>query len=595
MTNPHKYNSGIVGNCAFIAHVDTKANVSWLCLPQYDSSFVFGSMLDKEKGGDFSIQPSDNNYSNKQYYIENTNVLCTEFHSAEGSFRVIDFAPRFKQYERYYKPLMLIRKIELISGSPLVKVKCTPTLNYGSSFATSHIGSNHLQYEGYPDQLRLTTNISLSFLKREESFLLNENKFLVLTYGIPLEADMVYTCEDFLHKTINYWQLWVKSSYFTSLYQEQLIRSALVLKIHQFEQTGAIIASSTTSLPESPDRGRNWDYRYCWLRDSFYTLSAFNRIGHFEELENYFHFIANLTFHHRKRLQPLYSIDGIAKLSEKELPLKGYLGNQPVRIGNAAFSQRQNDVYGQVLVSLLPLYTDKRFIDRERGESIKSIRNLLNMIEQTMEEDDAGLWEFRNSMRLHGYTFLFHWAGCSAAIKIFEQTQHENGLKEIALKLKYRAAAMLEKCYNPNLMVYAASAGGTDLDASLLQLITLGYLDPKSEKAKNHLTAMEQKLKLENGLFHRYIHADDFGKPESAFLICSFWYVEALTVMGRVDEAVETFEQLLQYTNHLGLLSEDICPADGSQWGNFPQTYSHVGLINAVYRIANHIDKPVFL
>jgi len=566
-----------------------------MCWPRFDSSFIFGSLLDDEKGGTFLVEPGSENFSTTQTYLENTNILSTEFTMHDGKFRVIDFAPRFRQYERYYKPLMLVRKIERISGSPIIRVKCDPVSEYGMRKSFPTMGSNHLQFPNFDDELRLTTNIPLFFILEQKSFLLSEPLYLVLTYGTPLEENLPYTCEDFLNKTKQYWRQWVKSTYISNFFQENIIRSALILKLHQYEQTGAIIASSTTSLPEAPGSGRNWDYRYCWLRDTYYTLSAFNHIGHFEELENFFHYIANVTTHNKNTLQPLYSIIGDWNLEEKILPLKGYLNNTPVRVGNAAFHQHQHDVYGQVLVSLQPLYTDARFNDRERAESIKLIKHLLKLIEVTMEEPDAGPWEYRGAPRQHTYSSLFRWAGCCAALKIFRHHGENNDSINYAEQLTQRASQMVERSYDHNIGVYTEAIGTDELDASTLQLITLGYLDPNSEKAKRHVAALERGLISADGLITRYRHKDDFGLPETDFLICSFWYVEVLTMMNRLDEAIKLFERLLQYTNHLGLLSEDVNAADGSQWGNFPQTYSHVGQINSAYRIARKIDRPNFL
>ena len=591
----HTYNSGVIGNCAYIAHVEDNTNINWMCWPRFDDSFIFGSLLDDEKGGAFSLLPPTESYQSKQYYIENTNIICTEISYSEGTYRVTDFAPRFYQYERYYKPLMLIRKIEKLSGNPQVRATCKPVAAYGEKRLQRIQGSNHLKFFGLEDELRLSTNISFSYLLEYEPFVLNETKYLVLTYGAPLEAPLESTAETFLSNTISYWRTWVKRTSIGNFYQSQVIRSALVLKIHQYEDTGALIAASTTSLPESPGAGRNWDYRYCWLRDTFYTLNAFNNIGHFEELDKYFHYIANITLKSKDRLQPLYSVSGQSALVEKTLDLKGYMGNnKPVRVGNQAYEHIQNDVYGQVLVSLLPLYADKRFILSERTESREMILQILDSIDRTMDEKDAGLWEFRELSQFHCYTFLFHWAGTCAAINIARELADEE-MADKAEELLKRAAGRLEDCYDSERGVYTQAVGTKNLDASTLQLILMNYLDPSSEKARKHLENLEAELKSANGLFYRYKHQDDFGVPETTFLICAFWYVETLAAVGRVDDAIEKFESLLQYSNHLGLLSEDVHAESGSQWGNFPQTYSHVGLVNAAYRIAKKLDRPNFL
>ncbi len=588
----HQYQTGLIGNCSYLAHVHSNSNIAWLCWPRFDSSFIFGGMLDTEKGGEFSILPPGE-FTSQQYYLENTNVLCTVISYEGNKYRITDFAPRFSQYERYYKPLMLIRKIEPIINSPRIKVKCEPVYNYGRSRYVAHRGSNHVEYEGEAENLRLTTNIPINYLFDEQYFVLNETKYLVLTYGEHLEAPLISSVENFLMQTIAYWRTWIKQSSIAQFHQDYVIRSALVLKIHQYEDTGAIIAASTTSLPESPGSGRNWDYRYCWLRDTFYVLTSLNHIGHFEELENYFSYITDISFDNEIRYQPLYGIAGERKITEIELDLEGYLKNRPVRIGNQAHEHIQNDIYGQVLISLLPLYTDHRFVFSERKDSAKWIDYLLKRIEVTIDEKDAGIWEFRNIQNIHCYTNLFQWAGCSAAAKM-ARTIGNNDLEKKAIALQKKAATHIESCYDAHRKVYTHAANSPHLDASTLQLIMMNYLDPYSAKAKDHLKALEAVLKTENGLFYRYVHADDFGKPQSSFLICTFWYVEALASVGRMDDAITEFQSLLKYSNHLLLFSEDVDEITGSQWGNFPQAYSHVGLMNAAYRIAIKLDKPIF-
>ncbi|MDB4904144.1 MAG: glycoside hydrolase 15-related [Mucilaginibacter sp.] len=592
----HTYSTGIIGNCAYLAHVNKNTNIDWLCWPRFDSTFIFGGLLDKKKGGIFSILPGDNEYTSYQYYLENTNILITEITISTGEkYRVTDFAPRFYEHQRYYKALMLIRKIEPIEGSPRVVVKCEPVSDYGNVKLKVNRGSNHIQFLGGDENIRLTTNIPVSYVFDEQSFVINENKYLVLTYGEPLEAPLVSTAERFLRETIQYWRTWIKHSSIATFYQPFVIRSALALKIHQFEDTGAIIAASTTSLPESPGSGRNWDYRYCWLRDSFYVITALNHIGHFEEMEKYFGYITDISFNEDTRYQPLYGITGKKKLVEEILTdLEGYLGNQPVRVGNQAYEHIQNDIYGQVLISLLPLYTDHRFIFSERKDSVRWIESLLGKIERTIDEKDAGIWEFRNTANIHCYSNLFQWAGASAAEKM-ARTINNQALTDKAIALKNRAAEHIESCYDAERKVYTNSAGSSNLDASTLQLIMMNYLDPESDRAKDHLIALEKELKAPNGLFYRYLYKDDFGKPKTTFLICAFWYVEALASVGRVDDAMREFENLLQFSNHLLLFSEDVDENDGSQWGNFPQAYSHVGLMNAAYRIAMKLDRPIFL
>ena len=589
--NRHVYNMGIIGNCAYNALISQDTQVMWMCLPRFDTSFIFGKLLDKD-GGEFSILPvGEATFS--QQYIENTNILETTVKSETGTYKVTDFAPRFQLYGRYFKPLMLFRKIERITGQPKVRVICKPVRDYGKEYLSISVGSNHINFRGLANSLRLTTDIPLTYLVENQSFILHDKKYLVLSYGAPLEDMLAETSERFLQQTITYWRNWVLRTYVPSIYQKSFIRSALVLKIHQYEDTGAVIASATMGLPEAPGTGRNWDYRYCWLRDTYYTMHVLSSIGHFDELNNYFHFLLNLQKSHT-RYAPLYRISGQVLDEEHILPLEGYQGNGPIYLGNQAASHIQNDAYGQVLLALLPLYSDKRLEEATRKLPSHLVESALRMIAETMEESDAGLWEFRNQKGKHCYTYLFHWAGAHAAEKI-AYILNNKLLARQAVQLQLQAAEKIEACYNTKIGGYTQKIGAQDMDASTLQLITMGYLSTDSKRAKAHLRALEKHLKGKQGLFYRYKHSDDFGVPKTTFLICAFWYVEALACVGEVRQALKYLHHLLQYSNHLGLLSEDIEERSGSQWGNFPQVYSHVGLISALLRIDRRMDTPNFL
>jgi len=582
---------GIIGNCSFIAYIDTSTNIKWLCLPRFDSSFIFGSLLDEKKGGEFSILPAEGNFTSTQSYIKNTNILLTEFECTGGKYTVTDFAPRFYQYDRYFRPLMLIRKIRLVSGNPQIRVRCHPVGDYGKIQPHTVLGSNHIRYLNLDSQVRLSTDIPLNYILDDKSFVLTDTHYLVFTYGEPLEESIRLTAENFLDRTRAYWQNWVKTTSIPDIFQEQMIRSALVLKLHQFEDSGGIIASGTTSLPEADGQGRNWDYRYCWMRDTYYTLNGFNNIGHFEEVEKYFHYIYNIISQTDGRINPVYTVTGEKVNPVTELEISGYHGNHPVRIGNDAVLQIQNDVYGQVLISLLPLFVDKRLNFLDAARTISLVNWLIERIESTLDEPDSGIWEFGHLKQLHCYTMLFHWAGSRAAYKIGKILQDEQ-LKIKARYLAGEASSRIEKCYDPVRKVYTQAVGTDHLDASQLQMITMNYLDPASENARLHLKALEDTLKTPDGLLYRYIQ-DEKGKPETSFLVCAFWHAEALACTGQLEKACQLITQLLSYSNHLGLYSEDT-DFDAGQWGNFPQTYSHVGFINAVYRISIKLDKPIF-
>lgn len=587
----NRYNFGVIGNCSYLAYIDTRANVNWLCMPRFDSSFIFGSLLDKTKGGEFSILPSIGNFKTRQYYLNSTNILATEFEMQEGKFRVIDFAPRFYQYDRYFKPLMLFRKIELLRGNPFIVVKCNPVDNYGKNLPEIVAGSNHIRFLNLSSQVRLTSDIPLTYIIEKKPFVLAETHYMVFTYGVPLEAPLAETAELFLSKTRNYWVNWVKSTSTPYIYQEEVIRSALVLKLHQYEDTGAVIAAGTTSLPEYNQSHRTWDYRYCWMRDTYYILNAFNNIGHFEELEKYFQFIQNIILNEKQHIKPLYTISGEQVPDEKILILDGYLNNKPVRVGNNANYQTQNDVYGQILVSLLPLFIDKRlnYVTRQ-SEYITNW--LLDRIAEYMDTPDSGLWELGSTNQFYCFTYLFHWAGSMAGKKI-GRILGKNNIVTKSEALAEQSKKYIEKCYNPDYHSYMQAVKSNQHDASTLQLIIMNYFDPLSTRAKEHLISLEAELFNRHNLFLRYTH-DELGKTETSFLICGFWYAEALVETGQPEKADEVIGRLIKSANHLGLFSEDADEEYG-QWGNFPQTYSHVGLVNAVYKLATKLDKPIFL
>ena len=581
---------GIIGNCSTIALVSS-GSIEWLCWPRPDSSFVFGPLLDREQGGAFTVDGIEV-ASVTHDYVENTNVLRTVFSGSAGSFELIDFAPRFLLYDRTYKPSMVMRILRPLAGDPRAVVRCRPVYDYGRLTASAWRSSNHIEYTGLPTPLRLTTNVPLTYVEDERPFLLDRDYHLALTFGEPLEAGLEETAERFLERTVEHWREWVKRTRVPRDYQREVIRSALVLKLHQYEDTGALLAATTTSLPEHPGSGRTWDYRYCWLRDSYFSLNAFERLGHAGEMERFLVFLRNLAEQREGELLPLYTIAGADDAEERILPhLAGYRGEQPVRIGNQAFHHPQNDVYGEMILAISRLVLDARFTGSiATPRAVELVGELLGQIEARIDEPDAGPWELRGVRRLHSFTVLMHWAGGRRAAEIGDLLG-EQDLVERGTAVAQRAAALLEgPCWSDALGAITQSAGEPALDAALLQSIHLGFLRPDDPRAESHVLATQRELALDGGLIQRYSVSDDFGLPKAAFTVCSFWLVEALAVIGRRQEAVELFETLLRLANDLGLYSEDILPGSLEQSGNFPQTYSHVGLINAAFRLSRGWD-----
>ncbi len=581
---------GLIGNCSYNALL-AGGSVEWLCWPRPDSSFVFGPLLDRERGGTFVVQGVDTP-DVRQEYLENTNVLRTVFSGQAGAFELLDFAPRFLLYDRPFKPSMLVRIMRPLSGDPRASISCRPVDDYGRTVAGSWRASNHIEYTGLDAPVRLTTNVPLSYVEEERSFLVESDRHLVLTWGQPLEAGLEETAERFLERTLDYWRQWVKRTRVPRDYQSQVIRSALVLKLHQYEDTGALLAATTTSLPEHPGSGRTWDYRYCWLRDAYFTLNALERLGHSDEMERFLLYLRNVAEHRSRRLRPVYTITGGSSAPEVELDhLDGFRGERPVRIGNQAFEHVQNDVYGEMILAVSRLLLDARFGGSlPTPHAIALVQGLLGSIEERLEEPDAGLWELRGVRRMHAFTLLMHWAGALRAAEIGNRLAVP-GLADQASAIAARAQQLLlERCWNAELGALTQAAGETALDASLLLALHFRFFTADDPRATSHVEAIRTALGVDGGILRRYTVRDDFGTPEAAFTVCSFWLVEALVLLGRVDEARELFEHLLSLDNGLGLYSEDILPGTMEQSGNFPQTYSHVGLINAAFRLSRNWD-----
>ncbi len=580
-----KLDYGVIGNCQIVALVDPNASIDWSCFPRFDSPSVFAKILDVNHGGHFSIRPENKAATSKQFYLRNTNILVTQFTCPdEGRFEVIDFIPRFKLFERYFKPIAIYRKIRCIEGTPRVIIDCDPKLDYARISPKVKLGSNHINYD---DDLRLSTNAPLSYVLERKAFKLECNIYCVLSYGEFLEAPLKETYEDFYDKTKDYWIEWVKRTRIPFLYQDEVIRAALALKLHCFNDTGAVIASCTTSIPESDGSGRNWDYRYCWFRDAFFTIKALHDLGHFEEKEKFVSYLSNIIYANlgREFLQPLYGISGEKDLFEIELDhLAGFEGNKPVRIGNDAYTHCQYDLYGEMVLCLAPIFFDRRLITYDLDKLFVDFKHLVEKSISLFGRNDAGLWEFRSEGGVHTFTQIFCWA---AACKGSEVAAHL-GYRDLATAWLDKADAMktriLKEAWNEEKQMFTQRFNDTNADASNLLMATLGIIDPKDPK---FISTVEQygKILRKDDYVYRYVNKDDFGYPEVSFSICTFWYIDSLIEIGEVAEAKRLYDNLLLRRNHVGLLSEDIDPVTGELWGNYPQTYSLVGIINTAMKL----------
>ena len=553
----------------------------WCCLPRFDSEPVFSTLLDAAEGGRFLAGAAGDELGTQQY-APNTNVLETTFHTEHGSFRVIDFAPRMIEHGRVFRPTQLYRVLEPIDGSPRVKVICEPKLGWSKARPVAVSGSHHVRFEGYPTQLRLTTDIPLSYLGGRP-FALTERRCLALTWGEPIEEPLAPLCERFRAETAAYWREWVRRCDIPPMFQQEVIRSALVLKLHCFEDTGAIVAAMTTSLPEAAGSGRTWDYRYCWLRDAYYVLGAFGLLGQFEEREQFVNYLLNVASEAPDLdLAPLYRVDATQDLAERALAdWPGFNGEGPVRVGNAAALQRQHDVFGEMVLALTPIFLDERFNAERSPAALRLLESLARKAISSAGKPDAGIWEFRTAPETQTFTSLMCWAAADRMARVAQ-------IHAPALGPEFRAAAeaihseIEAKAWREDLGSFAGHYGGRDLDASLLQMAPLRFLPSSDARLHGSIDAIRKGLGLGSWLY-RYRLDDGFGQPEVAFVICTFWLLEALALAGRREEARELLTQTLSVLSPVGLLSEDYAVSTQRMWGNFPQAYSHVGLIRAAF------------
>jgi GH15 family glucan-1,4-alpha-glucosidase len=572
---------GLIGNGQIAALVAASGDVVWCCLPRFDSEPVFAALLDERAGGAFTVAPADG-APGEQSYLPNTNVLCTTFRGRQGSFRVLDFAPRFEQHERMFHPTQLWRVVEPLEGTPLVRFDCRPVLGWSKRAPGQIVGSNHVRYEGYPAPLRLTTDVPLSYLDGRPTAL-TARRHLALAWGAPIEEPLAPLADRFLGETVRYWQRWVKHCNIPPRFQAQVIRSALALKLHCFQDTGAIVAALTTSLPEAPGSGRTWDYRYCWLRDAYYTLGALRRLGHFEEREAFTQYLMNVAASAPDLdLAPLYRVDGRGDLDETILPAwPGFEGHGPVRVGNGAATHLQHDIFGEMVLALAPVYMDERFAAERSPGTLDLLERLARKAVAVAGTPDAGIWEYRTEWQPQTFSGLMCWAAADRMATI--AAQHRPGvLGEFAGAAQRLHAELCDQAWRPGLGAFASTYQGGDLDAALLQMATLRFLPPQDPRLAATVDTLRRELARGHWI-QRYRQDDGFGRPEVAFVICTFWLIEALATLGRQDEARLLLDRTLEAASPLGLLAEDYDPNARRLWGNFPQAYSHVGLIHAAF------------
>jgi GH15 family glucan-1,4-alpha-glucosidase len=575
-----------VGNCQVSALVDAAAGFVWGCAPRVDGDPLFCSLL--EPRGEASLPRGEwrmsleNQVSAEQAYLRNTAILKTTLTDAEGGVaEIFDFCPRFPRSGRMYRPIAFVRIVRPLTGAPRLKVALNPATGWGAKDAARTSGTNHIRYLLKPQPLRLTTDAPVGHVLESRCFRLERAHHFFLGPDEPFVGNVGHTLAAMLHQTADDWRDWVRGLAIPLEWQRIVIRAAITLKLCQHEETGAIVAALTTSIPEAPNSGRNWDYRYCWIRDAYYTVQALNRLGALDVLEGYLSYLRNIVDEAKGgHIQPLYAVSGAPDLEEREAEaLAGYRAMGPVRIGNAAFTQVQHDAYGQIILSNVQAFFDERLLRIATEADFHALEKVGELAWLMHDKPDAGLWEYRSRTAVHTYSSVMSWAGCDRLANAAEVL----GLAEREGLWRERAAAIRDRieegAWNEEEGRFAASFGGAEVDASLLQLVDMRFLAPEDPRFAATFAAVEKALRRGEHML-RYAAEDDFGLPETAFNFCTFWLIEALHMAGRTAEARGLYEAMLERLTPAGLLSEDSDFETGELWGNYPQTYSLVGLIN---------------
>jgi len=574
---------GVIGNCRSAALISNKGAIEWLCLPKFDSASVFGKLMDENKGGSFEILPNTETKTT-QKYDRDTNILITRFICEDGIFEVHDFMPRYiLDNGNHYSPADLIRYFKHIEGSPSFRIKYNPRLEYGAYDTRVDIHKSFVKAQttkGDYDSMYLYSSMNISNVACQQLITLTKDEFVLISYNQKLLKQTVERSYTKLTRTKAYWLTWSERTTKFGKYNEAITRSALVLKLLSYDKSGAILAAITTSLPESIGEVRNWDYRFCWIRDSSMVIKIMTSLDHYNLANRYLKFITDLLPDKDEHIQIMYGINGEKKLKERTLDhLSGYCNSSPVRIGNAAYKQKQHDIYG-ILMDVIYQHFSLFSVSLEHSEELWTItRNMVRTVEKNWQKPDKGIWEMRQNNKHFTFSKVLCWVAIDRAIKIGSLLQQNDQANEwIPLRDKIKKD-ILKKSWNEEKQAFTQAYGHDDLDASVLQMEFYGFISGRDPQFISTVKAIQKELEYK-GLLFRYKNKDDFGEPSSAFTICSFWLIRALYMIGEEEQAKERFDKLLTHSNHLGLFSEDLDFESKRLLGNFPQAYSHLALID---------------
>lgn len=576
-------NYGVIGNCKSAALVSENGSIDWLCVPNFDSPSVFSKILDEKSGGSLAFIVSED-YKCSQQYQRGTNILCTRFVSEEGSFEVLDFMPRYRTMQMdYFFPAEVYRYIRLIGGKPRFRVKYEPVMNYAKETAVHRKFEDCIKTsscENVKDNMYLYSSIDFDTILNEEEMILEKEEFLMLSYSqklVSIDIDRVYLE---YQRTKVYWLNWNSRSRKFVQYNDVISRSLLILKLMSTQDSGAVIAALTTSMPETIGEVRNWDYRFCWIRDASMSIETLLKMGHQASAKRFMGFIKRILKSKSDSFQIMYAIDGSRTLREEILEhLSGYENSQPVRIGNAAYNQRQNDSLGYLMDVIYNYYIHFPGTLDEIEEMWEVVKTIVKTVIVEWRNTDQSIWEFRNTEKHFVFSKVMCWVALDRAVSIatfLNMPEYEMEWKEQAELIKND---VLTNGWNEDIQSFTQAYDNCDVDSSLLLMEQYGFIEPDNEKFIKTVKKIKEEL-FHNGLMYRYKNKDDFGLPSSSFTICTFWLIRALYVTGEKDEALKIFNELLTYSNHLGLFSEDLDFDTKRQLGNFPQAYSHLALIN---------------
>lgn len=592
-----------IGNCGYSALIDRKGSIVWSCFPRFDGDPIFCSLVKKPRVGTFtsSTRGSDQNdigffdiqisnfFQTEQEYLRNSAVLSTKLHDKNGNIlEITDFVPRFDSYDREFRPNMLIRIVKPIKGKPRAQIRLRPTFGYGWGTPEKTRGSNHVRYLLSTTTIRLTTNAPISYIVDEVFFEITEPLYLVLMPDESMRSSIEETSNIFLNNTLKYWKKWIQSLTIPFEWQEEVIRACITLKLNHFEESGAIVAAQTTSIPHSPN-GHNFDYRYCWLRDSYWVVKVLNELGATDTLANYLKFLSNIVSDlgdvnndAEKHLQPVYGISLENRLHEREMHrLTGYRGMGPVVLGNRDAESIQHDVYGAVILALTQMFFDKRLDNQGTELLFKQLEELGEKAIKVHDQPDSGPSGPKQLPAVHTFSSAMCWAACDRLEKIASSLKLEERAKYWNENSKMIQTTTLSKSWNSQLNSFTSVWGGNEVDSFLLLLPSIGFISASDKQFLSTLDRIEKKLRKGDYILN---YVDDKTANNSA----TFWFINCLASVGREKEAREMYGTMLKSLNHTSILSESIDPFTKELWGNFPQSIAMVGLIYG----ANRLSKP---